>query len=96
MSTLTQPSSLVVCAIPIFQLVGGCNDKTPQALADAGSDSRSARSLNLVAVGGNITRRGPVKSDAEKKGLVTMAKTVANEGDRSESEFVNQTITNNL
>ena len=42
--------------------------------------SMTAKNIKIITVNGKVTLRGPVKSDAEKTGIVTLAKSVAGEG----------------
>lgn len=42
--------------------------------------STTAKNIKIIAVNGKVTLRGPVNSDAEKAGIVTLAKSVAGEG----------------
>jgi osmotically-inducible protein OsmY len=42
--------------------------------------SLTARNIKVITVDGKVTLRGPVKTDAEKTGIVMLAKTVAGEG----------------
>jgi osmotically-inducible protein OsmY len=47
---------------------------------DASGYSLTAKNIKIITVDGKVTLRGPVKTDAEKIGIVTIAKTVAGEG----------------
>ncbi|MDQ6630768.1 MAG: BON domain-containing protein [Verrucomicrobiota bacterium] len=42
--------------------------------------SMTAKNIKIVTVNGKVTLRGPVKTEAEKTGIVNIAKTVAGEG----------------
>ena len=42
--------------------------------------STTAKNIKIITVNGKVTLRGPVKTDAEKAGIVTLAKSVAGEG----------------
>ena len=42
--------------------------------------SATAKNIKIITVNGKVTLRGPVKTDAEKAGIVALAKTVAGEG----------------
>src|ERR1041384_144375 len=42
--------------------------------------SMTAKNIKIVTVNGKVTLRGPVNSEAEKTGIVTIAKTVAGDG----------------
>jgi hyperosmotically inducible protein len=42
--------------------------------------SATAKNIKIITVNGKVTLRGPVKTDAEKTGIVTIAKSVAGEG----------------
>ena len=50
-------------------LVSGTNDY-----------SMTAKNIKIITTNGKVTLRGPVKTDAEKMGIVTIAKNVAGEG----------------
>ena len=50
-------------------LVSGTNDY-----------SMTAKNIKIITADGKVTLRGPVKTDAEKIGIVTIAKSVAGEG----------------
>jgi hyperosmotically inducible protein len=39
--------------------------------------SMTAKNIKIITTGGKVTLRGPVKTDAEKAGIVTAAKSVA-------------------
>jgi osmotically-inducible protein OsmY len=55
--------------------------KIRKALAmDATGYSATAKNVKIITVNGKVTLRGPVKTEAEKTGIVSMAKTVAGEG----------------
>ena len=120
---------VVVCILPLFLLLAGCNDKntpsdstrapatTPDVdntaknvrdrndatltpgdqgnspadrevtqkirkalVIDASGYSVTAKNIKIITVNGKVTLRGPVKTDAEKTGIVTIAKSVAGEG----------------
>jgi hyperosmotically inducible protein len=47
---------------------------------DATGYSVTAKNIKIITVNGKVTLRGPVKTDAEKTGIVTIAKSVAGEG----------------
>lgn len=47
---------------------------------DATGYSATAKNIKIITVNGKVTLRGPVKSDAEKSGIVAIAKTWAGEG----------------
>jgi hyperosmotically inducible protein len=42
--------------------------------------STTAKNVKIITVNGKVTLRGPVKTDAEKRGIVAIAKSVAGEG----------------
>jgi len=42
--------------------------------------STTAKNIKIVTVNGKVTLRGPVNSEAEKTSIVTIAKTVAGDG----------------
>jgi len=42
--------------------------------------SVTAKNIKIITADGKVTLRGPVKTDAEKAGIVTIAKSVAGEG----------------
>jgi hyperosmotically inducible periplasmic protein len=44
---------------------------------DASGYSVTAKNIKIITVNGKVTLRGPVKTDAEKAGIVTLAKSVA-------------------
>ena len=44
---------------------------------DASGYSMTAKNIKIITVNGKVTLRGPVKTDAEKAGIVTLAKSVA-------------------
>src|SRR5882672_9410079 len=54
--------------------------KVRQALVSDTSYSMTAKNVKIITTNGKVTLRGPVKSEAEKKGIVTLAKNVAGEG----------------
>lgn len=45
-----------------------------------GDYSVTAKNIKIITVNGKVTLRGPVRTEAEKSGIVTFAKTVAGEG----------------
>lgn len=47
---------------------------------DTSGYSATAKNIKIITVNGKVTLRGPVKTDAEKMGIVTIAKSVAGEG----------------
>ena len=47
---------------------------------DASGYSATAKNIKIITVNGKVTLRGPVKTDAEKTGIVTIAKSVAGDG----------------
>jgi osmotically-inducible protein OsmY len=47
---------------------------------NASGYSATAQNIKIITVNGKVTLRGPVKTEAEKMGIVTVAKTVAGEG----------------
>jgi hyperosmotically inducible protein len=47
---------------------------------DASGYSATAKNIKIITTNGKVTLRGPVKTDAEKMGIVTIAKKVAGEG----------------
>ncbi len=47
---------------------------------DASGSSATPKNIKSITINGKVTLRGPVKTDAEKMGIVTIAKTVAGEG----------------
>ena len=44
---------------------------------DTSGYSITAKNIKIITVNGKVTLRGPVKTDAEKAGIVTLAKSVA-------------------
>ncbi len=42
--------------------------------------STTAKNIKIITTGGKVTLRGPVKTEAEKSGIVSIAKGVAGEG----------------
>ena len=44
---------------------------------DTSGYSVTAKNIKIITVNGKVTLRGPVKTDAEKAGIVTLAKSVA-------------------
>src|SRR6185295_10176636 len=44
---------------------------------DANGYSMAAKNIKIITVNGKVTLRGPVKTEAEKSGIVTIAKNVA-------------------
>jgi len=49
-------------------------------VSDSNGYSATAKNIKIITINGKTTLRGPVKSDAEKTGIVTLAKTIAGEG----------------
>jgi len=47
---------------------------------DATGYSATAKNIKIITVNGKVTLRGPVKTEAEKTGIVAIANTVAGEG----------------
>jgi len=47
---------------------------------DATGYSATAKNIKIITTDGKVTLRGAVKTDAEKMGIVTIAKSVAGEG----------------
>ena len=47
---------------------------------DASGYSTTAKNIKIMTVNGKVTLRGPVQSDAEKMGIVAIARNVAGEG----------------
>jgi len=55
--------------------------KVRKTLVSGTSDySMTAKNIKIITANGKVTLRGPVKTEAEKMGIVTMAKSVAGEG----------------
>jgi osmotically-inducible protein OsmY len=50
-----------------------------KALMDASGYSGTAKNIKIITADGKVTLRGPVKTDAEKMGIVTIAKSAAGE-----------------
>jgi osmotically-inducible protein OsmY len=48
-----------------------------QALVSDTNYSMTAKNIKIITVNGNVTLRGPVNSDAEKSGVVSLAQTIA-------------------
>jgi len=48
--------------------------------SDSSGYSMTAKNVKIITVNGKVSLRGPVKTTAEKTGIVTIAKTVAGEG----------------
>jgi osmotically-inducible protein OsmY len=46
---------------------------------DASGYSTTAKNIKIITVNGKVTLRGPVKTEAEKIGIVTIAKSMAGE-----------------
>ena len=44
---------------------------------DASGYSATAKNIKIITADGKVTLRGPVKTDAEKTGIVTLAKGIA-------------------
>jgi osmotically-inducible protein OsmY len=42
--------------------------------------SMTAKNIKIITVSGKVTLRGPVNSDAEKTGIVSLAKSIAGDG----------------
>ena len=47
---------------------------------DASGYSVTAKNIKIITVNGKVTLRGPVKTEAEKTGIVAIAKNMAGEG----------------
>ena len=47
---------------------------------DSSGYSTTAKNVKIITTNGKVTLRGPVMSDAEKMGIVTIAKGIAGEG----------------
>ena len=47
---------------------------------DASGYSATAKNIKIITADGKVTLRGPVKTDAEKTGIVTLAKGIAGDG----------------
>lgn len=47
---------------------------------DASGYSATAKNVKIITANGKVTLRGPVKTEAEKTGIVAIAKSVAGEG----------------
>lgn len=47
---------------------------------DASGYSATAKNIKIITANGKVTLRGPVKTDAEKMGIVAIAKNVVGEG----------------
>ncbi len=47
---------------------------------DASGYSMTAKNIKIITADGKVTLRGPVKTDAEKTGIVAIAKNVAGDG----------------
>jgi len=47
---------------------------------DASGYSATAKNIKIITADGKVTLRGPVKSEAEKSGIVTLAKGIAGDG----------------
>jgi osmotically-inducible protein OsmY len=47
---------------------------------DSSGYSATAKNIKIITVDGKVTLRGPVKTDAEKAGIVTIAKSLAGDG----------------
>jgi len=55
--------------------------KIRKILVSGPSDySVTTKNIKIITVNGKVTLRGPVKTDAEKSGIVSLAKTIAGEG----------------
>ena len=54
--------------------------KVRKALVDSTGYSATAKNVKIITINGKVTLRGPVMTDAEKMGIVTIAKGVAGEG----------------
>ena len=54
--------------------------KVRKALMDSSGYSTTAKNVKIITINGKVTLRGPVMTDAEKMGIVTIAKGVAGEG----------------
>jgi osmotically-inducible protein OsmY len=55
--------------------------KIRKALVSGPSDySMTAKNVKIITTNGRVTLRGPVKSTAEKEGIVALAKSIAGEG----------------
>jgi osmotically-inducible protein OsmY len=54
--------------------------KIRKALMIDTSGYSTGKNIKIITVNGKVTLRGPVKTEAEKTGIVTIAKTVAGEG----------------
>ena len=53
--------------------------KVRKALTDSSGYSVTAKNVKIITLNGKVTLRGPVMTDAEKMGIVTIAKGVAGE-----------------
>jgi osmotically-inducible protein OsmY len=53
--------------------------KIRKALIGASGYSTTANNIKIITANGQVTLRGPVKTEAEKMGIVTIAKSVAGE-----------------
>ena len=49
-------------------------------VSGAGGYSVNAKNVKIITAKGKVTLRGPVRTEAEKTGIVSLAKTVAGEG----------------
>jgi osmotically-inducible protein OsmY len=47
---------------------------------DASGYSATAKNIKIITADGKVTLRGPVKTEAEKSGIVTLAKGIAGDG----------------
>lgn len=47
---------------------------------DASGYSLTAKNIKIITIDGKVTLRGPVKTEAEKMGIVAIARTMAGEG----------------
>ncbi len=47
---------------------------------DASGYSMTAKNIKIITADGKVTLRGPVKTDAEKTGIIAIAKNVAGDG----------------
>jgi len=57
------------------------SQKIRKALVNGSGDySMTAKNVKIITVNGKVTLRGPVKTDAEKTGITTLAKVIAGEG----------------
>ena len=54
--------------------------KIRKALIDSSGYSATAKNVKIITLNGKVTLRGPVMTEAEKTGIVTIAKGIAGEG----------------